>query len=59
MTGLAAFNIGGMTLHSCLGLGKYLGDWSVNELITRIKNSSRSYGRWKEIEVLLIDESKF
>nr|CAG8513476.1 6070_t:CDS:2 [Entrophospora candida] len=54
---MTAFNIGGMTLHSCLGLRIYLGKWNVDELITRIKNSNESYERWKEIEILLIDEN--
>lgn len=53
-TGIAAFNIGGVTLHSFLGIG--LGDGSAFFLENKIKKSPFYRKRYKDLEVLIIDE---
>ncbi|KAH3661762.1 hypothetical protein OGAPHI_005940 [Ogataea philodendri] len=53
-TGLAACNVGGQTLHSFTGIG--LGEASVDILVRRVKRNPRMKRRWKELEVLIIDE---
>lgn len=55
-TGIAACNIGGVTLHSFAGIG--LGDRSAPELVTKIKSNRKSAGRWLRTKVLIVDESK-
>lgn len=54
ITGIAAFNIGGVTLHSFLGIG--LGDGSPFFLENKIKKSPFYRKRWNDLEVLIIDE---
>ena len=56
-TGIAAVNIGGITIHSFAGIG--LGDSPVDVLINRVLNSFRICERWKTTKVLIIDESAF
>ncbi|KAH3674545.1 hypothetical protein WICMUC_003222 [Wickerhamomyces mucosus] len=53
-TGLAACNIGGITLHSFSGIG--LGNESVENLIKKIKRSKKSANRWRNVKVLIVDE---
>lgn len=53
-TGLAACNIGGMTLHSLTGIG--LGKGDARTLLKRVKRQQRNRKRWKNLEVLIIDE---
>lgn len=53
-TGLAACNIGGITLHSFAGVG--LGDGPVDVLMKRLKRNKKAYNRWCQIKVLIIDE---
>ena len=53
-TGLAACNIGGMTLHSFAGIG--LGKESATDLLKKIRRSKKNSKRWKNIKVLIIDE---
>lgn len=53
-TGLAACNIGGVTLHSFSGIG--LGKESVDELIKKIKKNQKARHRWMRTKVLIIDE---
>lgn len=55
-TGIAACNIGGLTLHSFAGIG--LGHDSVEKLVKRILSMKQVYRRWTSISVLVIDESK-
>jgi PIF1-like helicase len=55
-TGIAACNIGGLTLHSFAGIG--LGHDSVEKLVKRISSVKQIYQRWTTISVLIIDESK-
>lgn len=53
-TGLAACNIGGVTLHSFSGIG--IGNTSVPELIKKIKRNQKAKHRWMRTKVLIIDE---
>lgn len=53
-TGLAACNIGGVTLHSFSGIG--LGNAPVEELVKKIKRNQKHKHRWMRVKVLIIDE---
>jgi DNA replication protein DnaC len=53
-TGLAACNIGGITLHSFAGIG--LGNSSTHELIKKVKRNQKAKHRWLRTKVLIIDE---
>ncbi|KAF3079791.1 hypothetical protein TWF102_012001 [Orbilia oligospora] len=53
-TGLAACNIGGVTLHSFSGIG--LGRESVEQLVKKIRRVPKSKQRWLRAKVLIIDE---
>ncbi len=53
-TGVAAFNIGGQTLHSWMGIG--LGEEDVKTLIEKVRKSKKAVERIKAAKVLLIDE---
>lgn len=54
-TGLAACNVGGITLHSFAGFG--LGREAVPELAKKIKKNKKAFDRWRRTRVLIIDES--
>ena len=53
-TGTSALLIGGTTIHSYLGIG--LGNQSVEKLVFSISNNGLSKRRWRELDVLIIDE---
>lgn len=53
-TGLAACNVGGVTLHSFAGIG--LGKEPVAELVKKIKRNQKAKHRWMRTKVLVIDE---
>ena len=53
-TGLAACNVGGVTLHSFAGIG--LGKEAVPELVKKIKRNAKAKQRWMRTKVLIIDE---
>jgi ATP-dependent DNA helicase PIF1 len=53
-TGLAACNIGGVTLHSFGGIG--LGKDSAPELVKKISRNAKAKNRWIRTKVLIIDE---
>ena len=53
-TGLAACNIGGVTLHSFGGIG--LGKEDVPTLVRKIKRNAKAKNRWLKTKVLIIDE---
>jgi ATP-dependent DNA helicase PIF1 len=53
-TGLAACNIGGMTLHSFSGIG--LGKEDVNTLVKKIRRNPKAKNRWLKTKTLIIDE---
>jgi ATP-dependent DNA helicase PIF1 len=53
-TGLAACNIGGVTLHSFGGIG--LGKEATPELVKKISRNAKAKNRWIRTKVLIIDE---
>ena len=53
-TGLAACNVGGVTLHSFAGIG--LGKEAVPELVRKIKRNPKARNRWMRTKVLIVDE---
>ncbi|KAK4044670.1 PIF1-like helicase-domain-containing protein [Parachaetomium inaequale] len=53
-TGLAACNIGGMTLHSFSGIG--LGKEDTNTLVKKIRRNPKAKNRWLKTKTLVIDE---
>ena len=53
-TGTSAILIGGSTLHSYLGIG--LGTADASQLYLNIKKNSYIHKRWKELDILIIDE---
>ena len=54
MTGVAALNIGGNTIHSFAGLG--LGDLPVAAMITAIRKNKKAKARIETCQILVIDE---
>ncbi|PPQ98949.1 hypothetical protein CVT24_003576 [Panaeolus cyanescens] len=53
-TGIAACNIGGVTIHSFAGIG--LGLESAEDLVVKIKKNKKAATRWMRTKVLIIDE---
>jgi ATP-dependent DNA helicase PIF1 len=53
-TGLAACNIGGMTIHSFAGIG--LGVETAEELAVKVRKNRKAMARWLRCKVLIIDE---
>ena len=53
-TGIAACNIGGITIHSFAGMG--LGRGDVNRTLREIRQKEAAVERWQACEVLVIDE---
>jgi ATP-dependent DNA helicase PIF1 len=53
-TGVSALLIGGTTIHSFAGIG--LGKGSAEAMITTIMKKSYLVKRWRELEVLILDE---
>ncbi|KAJ1307093.1 hypothetical protein OPQ81_001211 [Rhizoctonia solani] len=53
-TGIAALNIGGVTLHSFAGIG--LGELPIQDLLKRIKGTRVTHQRWLKTDILVIDE---
>lgn len=53
-TGLAACNIGGMTLHSFAGIG--LGKEDAQTLVKKIRRNPKAKNRWLRTKTLIIDE---
>ena len=52
--GIAACNIGGVTIHSFAGIG--LGIEPAEQLATKIKKNKKASTRWARTKVLIIDE---
>lgn len=52
--GIAACNIGGVTIHSFAGIG--LGRESAEELANKIRKNKKASARWLRTKVLIIDE---
>ncbi|KAK9323301.1 PIF1-like helicase-domain-containing protein [Lipomyces orientalis] len=53
-TGLAACNVGGVTLHSFAGFG--LGKEDLQTLVKRIRRNKKAMQRWLRTKVLIMDE---
>lgn len=53
-TGMAACNIGGVTIHSFTGAG--LCNEPPEQLVAKIRRNKKSAARWVRTEVLIIDE---
>lgn len=53
-TGLAACNVGGVTLHSFAGIG--LGKESAEELVKKVRKNQKARHRWMRTKVLIVDE---
>lgn len=53
-TGLAAVNIGGVTINKFSGIG--IGQGRESDLIGRVKRNPESRERWKRTKVLIVDE---
>jgi ATP-dependent DNA helicase PIF1 len=53
-TGLAACNIGGVTLHSFAGIG--LGKEPAEQLVKKIKRNQKHKQRWMRCKCLIVDE---
>lgn len=52
--GIAACNIGGVTVHSFAGIG--LGIEQSEQLVSKIRKNKRAMSRWLRTKVLIIDE---
>ena len=55
-TGIAACNIGGVTLHSFGGVG--LGHEKPEVLVSKIRKNKKAAARWLRTKVLIIDEGQ-
>jgi ATP-dependent DNA helicase PIF1 len=55
-TGIAACNIGGVTLHSFGGVGLALEE--PNVLVGKLRKNKKAVARWLRTKALIIDESK-
>lgn len=53
-TGLAAYHIGGITVHSFAGIG--LGKGDLASLIKTVRKNRKVMRRWRDTKVLIIDE---
>lgn len=53
-TGISALTLGGVTLHSYLGIGH--GTGSVEQLLSKIKKKYYYRTRWLDVDILVIDE---
>jgi ATP-dependent DNA helicase PIF1 len=53
-TGIAACNIGGVTIHSFAGIG--LATENADHLVDKIKKNKKAHTRWLRTKVLIIDE---
>ncbi|KAL7533853.1 hypothetical protein ACHAWF_004646, partial [Thalassiosira exigua] len=53
-TGVAACNVGGITIHSFAGVGA--GTGSLADVARRVMGNERTKVRWREVDVLVVDE---
>ena len=57
LLGIAACNIGGVTIHSFAGIG--LGREPPEKLAEKIKKNKKASTRWQRTKVLIIDEGVY
>lgn len=57
-TGMAAVNIGGMTLHFFAGFPGDISKHSFTNVKKKIMRNAGAKERWERVRVLVIDESK-
>jgi ATP-dependent DNA helicase PIF1 len=55
-TGIAACNVGGVTLHSFAGVG--LADGPVATLVSKLRKNRKASSRWLRTSVLIVDEGE-
>ncbi|KAL7536983.1 hypothetical protein ACHAXR_007524 [Thalassiosira sp. AJA248-18] len=53
-TGVAACNVGGITIHSFAGVGA--GTASAADMVKRVMGNEYTKGRWREVDILVVDE---
>ncbi|KAH8923286.1 hypothetical protein BT69DRAFT_1219210 [Atractiella rhizophila] len=53
-TGMAACNVGGITIHSFAGIG--LGEGNASFLLGQVRKNRKASSRWLRSKVLIIDE---
>lgn len=53
-TGISACNVGGITINSFAGVGT--GDGPLNDMVARVMGNEYTKKRWRECDVLVIDE---
>ncbi|OAX41516.1 hypothetical protein K503DRAFT_484995 [Rhizopogon vinicolor AM-OR11-026] len=53
-TGIAACNIGGVTIHSFAGIG--IGEGSAEDLVNKVRKNKKAASRWLRTKVLIVDE---
>jgi ATP-dependent DNA helicase PIF1 len=53
-TGIAASNVGGVTIHSWAGVG--LAHGRPEDIVQKVANSASAAARWRKARVLVIDE---
>ncbi len=57
VTGIAACNVGGVTIHSFAGIG--IGAEQAEHLVSRVRKNKKAMTRWLRTQVLIIDEGAF
>jgi PIF1-like helicase len=55
--GIAACNIGGVTIHSFAGIG--LGIENAEDLASKVRKNKKANSRWMRTKVLIIDEGAY
>jgi ATP-dependent DNA helicase PIF1 len=54
IAGIAACNIGGVTIHSFAGIG--LGTENAEDLASKVRKNKKASARWSRTKVLIVDE---
>lgn len=56
MAGIAACNIGGVTVHSFAGIG--IGEGTTDDLVSKVRRNKKAATRWARTKALIIDEGE-